>query len=316
MKPNVPCSILCVDLTPALQEIRVFASIEMGGVNRGLSVAHFPAGKGTNVAHVLKTIGPEPLLTGFVGGTTGATYRRGLDALGMRTALVSTTARTRVCVTLIERETGRVTELVEEAALPSPPEWQTFQRTFQRLISRASLLTMSGSLMPGAPSTVYRDLTAMAAARQVPVVIDSQRAPLLEALAAKPVLAKLNVRELETTLGGPLKTPRAIIRGARELVARGARHVLVTQGEHGAWLVAAEAAWHYPSPRVTVCNPVGSGDAATAGIASGLSRRQSILEAVRLGIACGAANVLTPTPGTVKLQDIKRLLPTIQYRRA
>lgn len=315
MKPAISRPILCVDLTPAVQEIRVFASVELGGVNRGVSISHSPAGKGTNTAHVVKTIGPEPLLTGFVGGATGTFHRRGVRALGIRTAFITTTARTRVCVTLIERESHRVTELIEEAALPTPQEWREFHRAFTRLISQASVLTLSGALMPGAPATVYRDLAAAAAGKHVPAIVDSQRAPLLESLTARPFLAKLNVRELENTLGTTMKTPHAIVTGARKLLARGAQNVLVTQGECGAWLMDAEAAWHFKTPRVTVCNSIGSGDAVTAGIASGLSRKQSLLEAVRLGVACGAANVLTPTPGTVDLADVKRLLAKVTCRR-
>ena len=315
MKRSVPRPILCVDLAPAMQEIRVFASVELGGVNRGTAISHAPAGKGTNAAHVLKTIGPEPLLTALAGGTTGTMHRRGVQALGIRTAYVTTTAQTRVCVTLIERDTRRVTELIEEAALPTPQEWRTFHQKFVRLISRASVLTLSGALMPGAAATVYRDLVAIAAARQVPVIIDSQRAPLLEALACRPLLAKLNVRELENTLGTAIRTTRAITAGARELIARGAGHVLVTHGDRGAWLVDADATWHFTTPSLSVCNSIGSGDAVTAGIASGLSRNRALLEAVRLGIACGAANVLTPTPGSVKVGDVRRLLPGILCQR-
>ena len=216
----------------------------MGVVNRCLSVHHCPAGKGTNAAHVLKTLGHEPVLTGFAGGATGALLRRELAALGIRTAFVRTLARTRVCVTLIERDTNRATELVEEAALPTFQEWKTFHRVFDRLIARAGLVTLTGALMPGAPATLYGELARVAGARQVPVIIDSQRTPLLEALAQHPLLAKLNVHELENTLGTAITTPPAIVAGARQLLARGARNVLVTRGEQGAWLVAPDSAWH------------------------------------------------------------------------
>lgn len=344
MKSAKASSILCVGLTPALQEIRHFAAIEMGEVNRSLSVSRCPAGKGTNVARVLKTLGAEPVLTGFIGGATGEEVVRGLKrldgsvatscavahdvasvvpslplrakpVLGVRTAFVPTAAPTRVCITLVERETGRTTELVEEAALPSDEEWRAFRRTFARLLPRARVLTLTGALMPGAPATVYRDLAGLAAAKHVTVIIDSQREPLLEALTQRPALAKLNVHELENSLACRLPTPRAIVAGARQLVARGARHVLVTHGARGAWLVSQTAAWFYPAPKVAVCNPIGSGDAVTAGIAFGLSRKQSMREAVRLGLACGAANVLTPTPGTVEMSDVKRLLRQVSCRR-
>lgn len=303
--------ILCVGLTPAVQDIRVLGSIAMGEVNRCASVDRSPAGKGTNVAHVLRTLGHAPLLTGFVGGESGNLYEAQIDRLGIRTAFVRTAAPTRVCVTLIERDTGRITELVEESALPSAREWRAFHLTFGKLLRHARLVTLTGALMPGAPPALYRDLAALAAKRRVPVLIDSQKAPLLQTLPQRPLLAKLNVHELENTLAARLASPTAILAGARRLMNKGARHVLVTNGGDGAWLVTPEAAWHYPAPKVKVCNPIGSGDAVTAGVALGLVRGQPIAEAIRLGLACGSANVLTPKPGLVRPADVRRLLSKI-----
>ena len=316
MKTAAARPVLCVGLTPAVQEVREFAALEMGGVNRSFTVTHSSAGKGTNVAHVLKTLGHDPVLTGFIGGATGAQYAGFVRALGIRTDFVTTAARTRVCVTLIERDTGRITELVEEASLPTPAEWRAFHRKFAARLKRTSLLTLTGALMPGAPAKLYAQLTHAAQKFAVPVLIDSQKAPLLAALAHRPLLAKLNVHELENTLATQLPRPNAIIAGARDLVARGAQHVLVTHGEHGAWLVAANRAIHFASPRVPVCNPIGSGDAVTAGIAFALLQSEPMTEAIRLGIACGAANVMTPTPGTVKVKDVTRLRRQVTSRPA
>jgi len=67
-------------------------------------------------------------------------------------------------------------------------------------------------------------------------------------------------------------------------------------------------------PPVKAKNPIGSGDAMMAGIAVGLLQSQSIAEAVRLGIACGAANAMTVEPGFVRLADVQRLCSTHQKR--
>jgi fructose-1-phosphate kinase PfkB-like protein len=67
-------------------------------------------------------------------------------------------------------------------------------------------------------------------------------------------------------------------------------------------------------PRVAAKNPIGSGDAMMAGIAVGLMRGKSVLDAVRLGVACGAANAMTAEPGLVRLTDVKRLCSTRNNR--
>jgi tagatose 6-phosphate kinase len=49
----------------------------------------------------------------------------------------------------------------------------------------------------------------------------------------------------------------------------------------------------------------------TAGIALALARGRSIHDAARLGVACGAANAMTPEAGAVRLSDVRRLLPLV-----
>ena len=45
-------------------------------------------------------------------------------------------------------------------------------------------------------------------------------------------------------------------------------------------------------------NPIGSGDSLAAGLASAILRGQRMPDAAKLGIACGAANAMTPCPVT------------------
>jgi fructose-1-phosphate kinase PfkB-like protein len=70
----------------------------------------------------------------------------------------------------------------------------------------------------------------------------------------------------------------------------------------------------FSPPPVQTKNPIGSGDAMMAGIAVGLVRGQSILEAVRFGAACGAANAMTAAPGFVRTVDVRRLCWTLNRR--
>ena len=60
-------------------------------------------------------------------------------------------------------------------------------------------------------------------------------------------------------------------------------------------------------PKIAAVNPVGSGDAVTAGMAVDLSRGREVFEAVVTGMACGAANALNLLSGFLKLDDVERL---------
>lgn len=304
--------VLCVGLTPGLQEIRQHARLVLGEVNRAIAVTHSAAGKSVNTAHVLRTLGGPALATGFIGGDTGDRILADLDRWRVRHDFVRVPQRTRVCVTLLDQATGTTTELVEESALPPRPAWAAFWRRYTQLTARASLVVISGALMPGAPATTYRRLARWA--RGVPVVIDSQKDPLRSVLTERPLVAKLNVTELANTLGRSLRSESAILRGARELLAAGAQNVVLTNGAAGAWLITTTATWHYQPPRLQAVNPIGSGDAVTAGIAFGLWKQQPLPQAVQLGVACGSANALTLAPGHVHLADVRRLLRAVRCR--
>lgn len=302
---------LCIGLTPALQELREFERFACGEVNRASAVLRSAAGKGVNVGRVLCQLGGNPLVLGFAGGDTGRAVRASLKQDGVPQEFTTTRAPTRVCTTILDCATGATTELVEEAALPTPSEWRRFFAAVERNRRRANRMVIAGALMPGAKPDVYRQLADMG----LPLVIDSQKEPLLVTLPTRPLLVKLNVHELSNTLERRLTGQRAILAAGRELVARGARNAVVTDGAKGAWLVSPRGVWHCRPPRIDVVNPIGSGDAVTAGICRGIDRRRSMPEAVRLGIACGTANALTRAAGTVMPEDIRRIEPRVRVRR-
>ena len=298
-------SILCIGLTPAVQELREFKSFQLGEVNRSIAIHRSPAGKATNLARVLRQLGGKPLLLGFVGGETGRFITTNLHRESVPEKMVRTNQPTRICTTLFDHATGTITELVEEAQLPTRAAWQNFFRTLDRNLAKARYVVIAGALMPGASPEIYREI----ARRGVPVIIDSQREPLLGVLEFRPLIAKLNVHELKNTLGKV-----EILAGARELVRRGAQNIVVTNGAAGAWLVTGKEVWRYQPPRITPVNPTGSGDVMLAGICRKLEQGIAMPEAVRYGVACGTANALTLITGAVRLPDVQRIFRQVKMR--
>lgn len=293
---------LVVGLTPAVQETRVLASLRLGEVNRCRHVSVSAAGKGLNVARMIQQLGGRAMVTGFAGTTAWPLFNQ-----NRWERFLPVRVPNRVCVTVREEDTGRITELVEEARCPRASEWRALYRLVEQLLPRADHIVISGALMPGASADVYARLAKRAAPR--PVLIDSQGEPLRRVLPLGPLLVKLNRQELLHTVG-----ERSVERAARWLCRSGARQVLVTEGAAGARLFCPEGSWQLEIPRVRAVNPIGSGDAVTAGIVVGLQRGQTLLEAVRLGMACGVANALTPLAGYVRRADVGRLLPRVRCR--
>lgn len=279
--------ILCVGLTPAWQRTMEFDRLRVGEVNRATRVTLTASGKGTNVARVLRTLGADVVLTGFADDE----FARALP--GIKCAFVPVRQPTRICQTLVA---GAITELVEEAAPISPAEWRAFFAQFKRLVTGAKLVVISGKLPPRAPADLYGKLVRCG----VPVIIDSQGAPMLRAVRAGVLLAKLNEEELAATPG---------------LRTAGAENLVVTAGAKGARLINRAGTWSFWPPRISALNAIGSGDAMLAGIAHALARGESPVEAVRFGVACGAANALTLTPGTLSRRDVRSICLQVTVKR-
>lgn len=300
--------VLAVGLTPALQRTLRFARLQPGEVHRARSVTVSPAGKGVNVALVLKQLNVPVCLLTFLGGVTGEQVRDELDARGVQTTCIDVDAPTRFCQTLLDESTGEVTELVEECACPSSESWKSLREAFSSHLPDCSLVIISGTLMPGASEQIYADMVAESAKHGRPVLIDSHREPLRRTLSAKPFLVKLNAQEIAVTTGLPVDTPETLCAAAQELIVDGAGAVVVTQGARDTWLVQPDSATAFPPARIKAVNPIGSGDAMTAGIAAGLLDGKPLVDAVRFGMACGAANALTMIPAEIRRDELAGLV--------
>ena len=96
----------------------------------------------------------------------------------------------------------------------------------------------------------------------------------------------------------------------RELIERSALSVIVTNGKDAVWVLEATQRWELTPPSVTpIVNPIGCGDCLAAGVAWGMSRGDSLLDAVRLGLAAAADNVTQLLPARLSKNRVEALVP-------
>lgn len=308
--------ILCVGGTPAVQRTLVLDSFKVGGVNRARELHVTASGKVTNVARVAATVGGHALLATFLGGDPGRFIAADLDAGGVAYEPVWVDPPTRTCTTLVPDD-APVTELVEEAPGVSEEAVAELEEAVVRRLDEANVLCLSGSFPPGVPEDFYGRLVRRAHVAEVPVIADAQKALLRGALAEGPFLVKPNLEETAAALDLSLAEDESGAGAAVDaLTEAGAEWALVTTGATGAMLGDASGArWGLRPPRVEALNPIGSGDSLAAGLAVALSRGEPVPEAAAFGTACAAANVLTPTSGVVRPDDVEKLRPGVRLTR-
>jgi tagatose 6-phosphate kinase len=307
--------ILCIGPTPAIQRVMVFKKLAPDSVNRALTTLESASGKSINVAKVIKALGCEPVAVGFLGGTRGEEVRGILDAQRITHAFLSVPPNTRQCLTAINRETGEQTELVEESQPLSSGSYEALLKIIQERCAGVEAVVMSGTLTTGGPVDFYLHCVRSAHAAGVISILDARGPALLEALKAKPFLVKPNRSELAATFGKEISSKESIMTAARALTERGARNVVITAGAGATVAFDGKTFWKIHSAKIEAVNPIGSGDAFTAGFVCAFSKGDDFAEACRKGAAAGAANALTLMPGEIKLADYKRLTDAVEVER-
>ena len=299
--------ILCIGTTPAVQRVMVFRKLTLDAVNRAATTIEGGAGKALNVAKVLKALGEQPVATGFLGGARGEFLRALLKARGIKLDFVTVQTPTRQCITVIDESAGTHTELVEESRPVAAGDYDRLMRRIRRQIKHSRAVVMSGTITPGGPVDFYFACGQLARAAGAMTVVDAQGPVLIRALACQPGLVKPNRTELAATVGRELRTDAALLAAMRELHERGAARVVVTAGRGSVLAFDGRCAWQILPPRIAAVNPIGSGDAFTAGLVWRLLRGDDLGEACRWGAAAGAANALTMMAGEIEPGSVKRL---------
>lgn len=288
-----------------------FRRLVPDSVNRAFFTLDGVAGKSINVAKVLKALAQKPVAAGFIGGDRGREIQAVLAARNIESALLEVSTPTRQCITVVDESTGAVTELVEESKPFSPGDYQQLENLIRERISACCVAVMSGTFPPGGPVAFYAGCVSIAHQAGALSIVDTQGPPLMEAIKAGPGLVKPNRAELAATVGHDLRGEEAVIAAMRELCGRGAQRVVVTAGKEPALACDGRNLWRIHSPAIVAVNPIGSGDAFTAGLAWKLATGENLGEACRWAAAAGAANALSHMAGEVSLEDVERLAPQV-----
>ena len=287
--------IVTVTPNPALDLTWHVDRITAGGVHRAGTGRARAGGKGLNVARVAHAQGADVRAITTTGGATGGEFALELGRSGVPNTLVPVAADTRRSIALVDAHLGDTTIINERGVNPDAAEWAALQAAVAAAVASAAVLVVSGSLPPGAPDEALPALIAAGRSAGATVIADTSGPALLVAADAGAHVLKPNAAELADATG--LADP---VDGARALIARGARLVLVSLGADGMLAITADAVVRARLGRSLAGNPTGAGDAAVAAAAvlidGGVTDAARIL---RRATAWSAAAVLMPLAGDI-----------------
>jgi 6-phosphofructokinase 2 len=267
-----------------------------------------PGGGGVNVARAVHKLGGAALAVFPAGGPAGALLGRLLQAEGLACRALPIAGWTRENTNITERVTRRQFRFVMPGPTLAVHEWRAILEQVGRLDPAPRYLVASGSLPPGVPGDFYGQLARAVAGRGVRLVLDAPGEALRHALPAGPFMLKPSLREFEQLTGEEGCEESRLPTLAGRLLEQGRCELLVLSlGARGVFWMSASGRGRLTSPAVPVRSSVGAGDSMVAGIVLALARGRDLPDAVRFGVAAGAASVMNPGTELCRPDDVERL---------
>lgn len=265
-----------------------------GSSHRVRGVAERAGGKGVNVARVLHALGRGSTIFGFVGSAEAATITTDLARAGIAHELIPIDGPTRRTIAVVDSVDGVATLFSEAGPRVPATKWADLEAMLAARLPDAEAVVISGSLPPGVEDDAYARLVRLAASHRVTVLVDAVGEALLQAAAAGADIVKPNSSELLDTTG-----ILDVTGAAEDLRRRGAKAVVVSQGEAGMTAFTPDGSWRAAPPTRVVGNPTGAGDAAAAALIAGAVAGTPWPDRLRDAVALSAAAVSQPTGGSV-----------------
>ena len=297
--------IYTITTNPSL-DYTVETDLILGQINRTRSEVIYPGGKGINVSLSLLRLGQETRALGFAAGRIGQTIRDLLDDFGCPHHLLelegggqsrinvkirgaSETAVNGLGPALGEKDMIRLLELLRD-------------------VEHDDVVVLSGWTQS---IPFYVSILQQLAATGCMTVLDCSGEALWQCLGCHPFLVKANPSVLEALFGvEDLELDEAVAL-AHQLQHEGARNVLVSMGNTGAFLLTEEMDLYCSNACLgQAVNTVGAGDSMIAGFLTGFRQTGGdFAQALRLGVAAGSATAFDAWLGTG--EETMRLLEQV-----
>jgi len=307
--------IATVTLNPSLDKTVSVEGLVVDEANRWTSLRRDPGGKGINVSRVIHELGGETIAYGFIGGFDGEALKHLLRQQGVPFDFTPIKGEIRSNFIITDSETRRQTRIDAPGPNISRDELRKLIDKITRIKSKPDFLVLAGSVPPGVPADIYRQLIEKAKENGIKTVLDSDNKWLKEGIKAKPNVIKPNVHEAEELLEIQLRDEVSIIEAVKALVSKGIEVAAISRGKDGLIVATKEKVLKVTSPQVEVRSTVGAGDSAIAGLVLKLSQGHRIEKASQWAAAAGTAATFTPGTELCRREDVERLLPQVKVER-
>jgi 1-phosphofructokinase/6-phosphofructokinase 2 len=303
--------IYTLNLNPAIDMNIVSADLIPNVTMRTRDMVLTPNGKGINVAFVLNKLGKNVGIIGFFGGFTGQYIVEECKRKGIITYSIEIQNQTRINVFL---SIGNMEyKMVNEGPLISEEEKVGMIETLKSLTD-INVLTINGSAARNIDFSFYQQIIELMQKRGIEIVLDISSIYLKELLKYKPLLIKPNDEELKNIFGITLFDEESAKSAMRLLHEQGAKNVLLTLGEKGAFFYNGIDFYQCGVKRVKQKSSLCAGDGFLAAFLSVWNENHdNVEEALKIAAATGAD--IAENDGIGQLKNVEKYKQNILVKK-
>ncbi len=266
-------------------------------------------GKGINVSKVLKALGKESTVLGFVGGFTGIFIQKQVEQLGIPHQLIEVEEDSRINVKMKAQTETEIT-----GKSPEIPKQALEQLMLQlEQLTENDYLVLAGSVPESLPKEIYQLIMKKLRSKGIRIFLDAKGTALRNSLSEKPFLIKPNHHELGDLFGVSISSLEEAAAYGRFAVELGAQNVIVSLAGDGAVFVNEKETYIAQIPPSKPVNSIGAGDSMVAGFLYAYASNFEIKEAFRFSVAAGSTTALSE--GFCTPEKIKDFLPSIKIKK-
>jgi 1-phosphofructokinase family hexose kinase len=307
--------IVTVTLNAALDRTLTVPHFQRGQRHRASQVLTLAGGKGINIARALKRLDVPVVATGLAGGRTGTRIVEELTADAILNDFVRIGEESRTSTAVVDPTESSYTEINEWGPKVTAVELEMLLEKLHYLSRGADFVVFAGSLPRGVEESFYAESIRDLNRRGVAVVLDSEGQPLRLGTEAEPYLVSPNQREAEHVVGQELEDEEDYLMALDAIAELGARNVQITVGS-GCYALFREERqvkrYKASSAVLEAVSVVGAGDVLLAQFIAARLAGKPPDEALRLGVAAGAASTLEVGAGRFDPREVGRLLGGVE----
>lgn len=309
--------VLTVTLNPAIDKfliLKQFAVHRLHRLESNEKSIISAGGKGVNIAINLHNLKDDVVASGFAGGHPGHLLCDELRRQGITTSFVFTDGLTRTNISILDQENETLTEINDFGFKIPKDDMDFFISNYERLLNRADIVVLAGSLPIGVPEDIYGTMITMARTKGLKVIIHTSPQHLDPIIASSPHIIVPDMRSYHKLMGKYCDGIPVFLEVGKDILVknRDTEIVIFIHRIENVVAITRDRSYVLRPLKLKIVNMLGYADAYLSGYIHAYLRKKPNEEILKYASAAGLANVESLSKELRSSEDIERNLNRIK----